>query len=307
MPAGSNRRDGMERGLEFETWDVFTERRFAGNPLAVVFDADALDDETLLSITREFDYSESVFVLTPDREGADARLRIFTPGGELPFAGHPTVGAACAIARRRAIGGKLVLDLAAGRFPVDAGSGATAWRAEFENPNLPAVQAEGPAPECIEAALGLPGGSVDVGAERPRRAGAGIDFVYARAPLAAVRAARLNAAAWDGLGIGDACGVLLYAPADEPGVTWHVRMFGPHIGVAEDPATGSAAAGLPAQQSAAGALSDGEHEWLVAQGIEMGRPSRIRVRFCCADGRVERLRVGGPAVPVMAGRLAAEI
>lgn len=297
----------MERGLQFQTWDVFTERRFTGNPLAVVFDADALDDETMLSLTREFDYSESVFVLVAEREDADARLRIFTPGGELPFAGHPTVGAACAIARRRGSGGRLVLDLGAGRFPVDVEQGATAWRAEFENPNQPAVHADGPAPECIEAALGLPDGSVGAGAQRPRRAGAGIDFVYARAPLGAVRTARPNAAAWDELGIGDACGVLLYAPADEPGVTWHVRMFAPHIGVAEDPATGSAAAGLPAQLAAAGALSDGEHEWFVAQGIEMGRPSRIRVRFACAAGRVQRLRVGGAAVPVMAGRLAAEI
>jgi trans-2,3-dihydro-3-hydroxyanthranilate isomerase len=84
-------------------------------------------------------------------------------------------------------------------------------------------------------------------------------------------------------------------------------MFGPHIGVAEDPATGSAAAGLPAQLAAAGTVADGEHDWLVEQGIEIGRPSRIRVRFDCVAGRAQRLRVAGPAVPVMAGRLAAGI
>lgn len=295
----------MSDALEFETWDVFTERRFSGNPLAVIFDADALDPETMLAITREFDYSESVFVLAPDAEGADARLRIFTPGGELPFAGHPTVGAACAIARRRDAGGPLALDLAAGRFPVEVVDGGTAWHAEFANPNLPRVHSDGPTPEAVRTALGLPEGSVDDDAQKPRRAGAGIDFVYAAAPLAAVRRARLDTAAWERLGIGDTCGLLLYAPVDDGSsdATWHVRMFGPHIGVAEDPATGSAAAGLPAQLLAAGLLADGTHDWIVEQGIEMGRPSRIRVRFEVANGAVEALRVGGTAVRVMTGRL----
>ena len=295
----------MTETLDVETWDVFTDRRFAGNPLAVIFDADALDAASMLAITREFDYSESVFVLVPEQPDADARLRIFTPGGELPFAGHPTVGAACAIARRRDVAGALTLDLPAGRFPVEVGDGDTGWHAEFANPNLPRVHSEGPATEAVEAALGLSEGSVDNAAQKPRRAGAGIDFVYAAASLAHVRRARLNTAAWEHLGLGDACGVLLYAPVDDGSsdATWHVRMFGPHIGVAEDPATGSAAAGLPAQLLAAGMLADGAHDWIVEQGVEMGRPSRIRVRFDVAGGAIESLHIGGHAVPVMAGRL----
>ncbi|MGK7296266.1 MAG: PhzF family phenazine biosynthesis protein [Candidatus Wenzhouxiangella sp. M2_3B_020] len=295
----------MTETLDFETWDVFTERRFAGNPLAVIFEADALDSETMLAITREFDYSESVFVLAPDAEGADARLRIFTPGGELPFAGHPTVGAACAIANRRDAGGALALDLKAGRFPVKVGGGDAAWHAEFANPNLPRVHSDGPATDAVETALGLPEASVDDGAQKPRRAGAGIDFVYAAASLETVRRARLNTTAWHHLGIDDACGLLLYAPVDDGSsdATWHVRMFGPHIGVAEDPATGSAAAGLPAQLLAAGTLAEGSHDWIVEQGVEMGRPSRIRVRFEVSSGAIEALRVAGHAVPMMAGRL----
>ena len=295
----------MSDSIEFETWDVFTDRRFAGNPLAVVFDADDLDSETMLAITREFDYSESVFVVAPASTDADARLRIFTPGGELPFAGHPTVGAACAIARRRRLGRNLLLELEAGRFPVTLGNVQSLPSAEFENPNRPAVVGIGPEPERIEAALGLPAGSVDSGAHRPRRVGAGIDFVYARAPLDAVRSARLDTAAWRALGIDDECGVLLYAPVDDGSsdADWHVRMFAPHIGVAEDPATGSAAAALPGQVLAAGDLEDGAYDWVVAQGVEIGRPSRIRVRFALTDGTITSLRVGGQAVPVMSGRL----
>lgn len=294
----------MTDKLRFETWDVFTDRRFAGNQLAVVFGADALTGEAMQAIAREFNYSESVFICEPDDDGFDARLRIFTPGGELPFAGHPTVGAAAAIARDRDLSGELALQLPAGRFPVRASGRAEVWRAEFENPNLPRVAGEGPAAGLVETALGLPAGSVDAGRERPRRCGAGIDFIYASAPLGVVRGARLNTAAWEALGLGDACGVLLYAPAEpDSGADWHVRMFGPHIGVAEDPATGSAAAGLPAQLSAAGGLVDGSHDWQVEQGIEMGRPSRIRVRFEFDEGAFRSVRVGGQAVAVSSGEI----
>lgn len=294
----------MRETLEFETWDVFTDRRFAGNPLAVIFGADELSSDAMLSITREFNYSESVFLLTPENADCIARLRIFTPGGELPFAGHPTVGAAAAIARRRNLTDRMVLELPAGRFPVRVGGRGDVRRAEFDNPNLPAVRAEGPAAACVEAALGLPESSVDHDRHAPRRCGAGIDFFYAAAPLEAVQAARLNTAAWDALGLGDACGVLLYAPAaPDSGADWHVRMFGPHIGVAEDPATGSAAAGLPAQLMAAGEFSDGRYDWWVEQGIEMGRPSRIRVRFGVRGGAFDSLSIGGDAIAVSTGEI----
>jgi len=294
----------MSSTLRFETWDVFTNRRYTGNQLAVIFGADVLSDDAMLRITREFNYSESVFLLTPRTIDGIARLRIFTPGGELPFAGHPTVGAAAAIARQRNLSDAMVLELPAGRFPVRVGGHGDVWHAEFDNPNLPTFQGDGPEADRIEAALALPEGSVDAGSHAPRRCGAGIDFFYAAAPLAAVQAARLNTAAWDALGLGDACGVLLYAPAAPgSGVDWHVRMFGPHIGVAEDPATGSAAAGLPAQLMAAGALSNGSYDWTVEQGVEMGRPSRITVRFEIREDRFESLTIGGDAVAVCAGEV----
>ena len=294
----------MNNTIPFETWDVFTDRRFAGNQLAVIFGADALTAGAMQSITREFGYSETVFLLDPESTGFDARLRIFTPGGELPFAGHPTVGAAVAIARRRDLEGKLVLELAAGRFPVQVTGDGDVWHAEFENPNLPYCAGEGPAATLVETALGLSVASVVTGPRRPRRCGAGIDFVYAAAPLEAVRNARLNTAAWEALALGDACGVLLYAPtARESPADWHVRMFGPHIGVAEDPATGSAAAGLPAHLLAAGDLVDGGHDWRIEQGVEMGRPAEISVRFELRESVFQSLHVGGHAVLVGSGEI----
>ncbi len=294
----------VDETLRYETWDVFTDRRFAGNPLAVIFGADVLSGDAMLRITREFNYSESVFLLTPRAADCIARLRIFTPGGELPFAGHPTVGAAAAIARQRGQSDEMVLELPAGRFRVRVAGQGDVWHAEFENPNLPAVRADGPDALRLEAALGLPEGSVATESHMPRRCGAGIDFFYAAAPLAAVKDARLNTAAWDALSLDDACGVLLYAPAAPgSGADWHVRMFGPHIGVPEDPATGSAAAGLPAQLMASGELADGSYDWWVEQGIEMGRPARIRVRFEVRSGRFESLAIGGDAVAVCAGEV----
>jgi len=274
----------------------------------VVFGADALSDAAMLAITREFDYSESVFVLTPRDPAHGARIRIFTPGGELPFAGHPTVGAACAIARRAGVESDLRLELAAGLFPVRVREQGPAWFAEFDNPNLPEVTGPGPDIRQVELALGLPEGSVESGSLRPVRAGAGIDFIYARAPLAAVRAAKLDSVAWAALGMeraeGNLCGIYLVAPGgDAADADFHARMFAPHIGVPEDPATGSAAAGLPAHLLAGGELPSGTRTWMVEQGVEMGRPSRIRLTVESDAGRITALRIGGHAVPVMSGTI----
>jgi trans-2,3-dihydro-3-hydroxyanthranilate isomerase len=288
--------------FHFETWDVFTEQRFAGNPLAVVFEADALGDETMQQIAAEFDYSETVFLCRPESEEADARVRIFTPTGELPFAGHPTVGAACALARQRGPTGALLLELGAGRFPVRLTAGEVAY-AEFENPNPPRCIDAAPSVEDLERALSLPEGRLSRDAFSPCRGGAGIDFIYARTDAESLDAARVDFAAWDALSLDDACGVLLYAE-DRPGPsTFEARMFAPHIGVLEDPATGSAAAGLPAHRLRAGALPDGHHEWIIEQGRLMGRPSRIYVRLTVAEGRCLRVRVGGHAVPFLRGEL----
>jgi trans-2,3-dihydro-3-hydroxyanthranilate isomerase len=287
----------------YVTLDVFTQQRFAGNQLAVVMDGRGLADDAMQAIAREFNYAETSFVLPADDARRTAKVRIFTPGYEMPFAGHPTVGTAIAIARARNIAGDLTLELKAGVFPVRVSSAAGRWRAEFENPNLPAERGAAPSAEAIERALSLPEGALDRGAHRPRRIGAGVDFYYARAPIDIVRKAEINAAAWKKLSFAGVIGVYLYADGgDLEGSDYHVRMFAPDAGVTEDPATGSAAAAFPGQLLLAGALS-ASRKIRIEQGVELGRPSVLFVDAEVVAGGVTRVAVGGFAVPVMRGEL----
>jgi trans-2,3-dihydro-3-hydroxyanthranilate isomerase len=289
---------------DYEIFDVFTATRFQGNQLAIVTDARGLSNADMQSITREFNLSETTFVLPPENPANTARVRIFTIGHEMPFAGHPTVGTAISIARARKLTGELRLELNAGLFPVRVEQGRPAAFAEFQNPNLPAER--GPAPDAalIEAALSLRAGAIDRAAHRPRLVGAGVNFLFAKAGLADVGAARINSGAFDRLKPDETVGVLLYAEGGEAKeAAYHVRMFAPHAGIPEDPATGSAAAALPGQIALAGALKDGPQRWIVEQGFEMGRPSRIQVSVEAKAGAVASVRVGGEAVPVMRGQL----
>jgi trans-2,3-dihydro-3-hydroxyanthranilate isomerase len=290
-------------GYAYETLDVFTETPFAGNQLAVVMDARGLSDADMQTITREFNYAESTFVFPPADPSNTAKVRIFTLGYEMPFAGHPTVGTAIALARARGLAGVLKLELKAGLFPVTVEKRAN-WFAEFVNPNPPKETGPAPAAEALEAALCLPAGAVDRGGHSPRRIGAGVDFYYVKAPIEVVRRAKINAAAWEQLDFSGVIGVLLYADGgDRPDTDYHVRMFAPDAGVMEDPATGSAAAALPGQLLSAGALKDGVRTIHIEQGVELGRPSRIRVTMALGQGKLARVAVGGYAAPVMSGRL----
>lgn len=292
------------RSYAFETWDVFTRTRFEGNPLAVVTGAEGLSDAEMQTLAGEFNLAETVFVFAPENSAHTARLRIFTPFYEMPFAGHPTVGASIAIATARKLTGALALELKAGLFPVRLEMDGAAPFAEFENPNAPAERGRAPSAAALEAALGLPEDSVDAGAHRPRIIGAGVNFVYFRAPLKDVRGAKVDGAGWEKLALAGVVGVLLYADGgDAPDATYHVRMFAPDAGVPEDPATGSAAAALPGQIALSERLADGPHRWIVEQGVEMGRASRIEVSFEAAGGAARRVRIGGNAVKVSSGQL----
>ncbi len=292
------------RTYDFVTLDVFTQEKFAGNQLAVVMDADDLDTQEMQTIAREFNLSETVFVQSPARVQSAAKIRIFTPGYEMPFAGHPTVGAAIAIATARDLAGEIELELPAGVFTIGLDKRGSASYAEFLNPNLPAAAGEAPGADALARALSLPAGSIDAGAHRPRRIGAGVNFIFAAASLDAVHAAKVNSGAFDDLGLEETVGVLLYAKGgDNPGADFHVRMFAPGAGIMEDPATGSAAAALPGQIAAANELPDGVSAWNIEQGFEMGRPSIINVTVEASGGAVTSVRVGGGAVAVMRGQL----
>ena len=292
------------RAYDFQTFDVFTDRKFTGNQLAVIMDAAGMSEAEMMAVAREFNYAESTFVLPPENPENTARVRIFTPEYEMPFAGHPTVGTAIAIAQARGIEDAVRLELKAGVFPVRIDLSGEAAFAEFLNPNLPEEKGAAPSPQALEAALLLPQGSVETGAHRPRAISAGVTFVYVKAPLDAVRGAKLNSAAFDALDLDGMIGVFLYAEGgDAPDAAYHARMFAPGAGVPEDAATGSAAAALPGQIALSQKLADGAHRWVIEQGVEMGRPSRLEVAVEAKGGVVVSVRVGGRAVQMQAGQI----
>jgi trans-2,3-dihydro-3-hydroxyanthranilate isomerase len=292
--------------LPFATLDVFTDRRFTGNPLAVVFDADGLDGARMQAIAREFSHPETVFVLKPTAATSTARVRIFTPATELPFAGHPTVGTALVLALK-GCGDTIVLEEKIGNIPCTvARAGSDSGHARFALPELPKPVGAAASREAMAAALGLT--PEDIGFERfaPVRWSAGNIFTFVPVRnLDAIRRCRPNDAKWDE-GFEDGGRNLAYVFCGETvdaGNNFHARMFGPRAGVYEDPATGSAAAafaGLCAQVLAPG---DGEHRLAIEQGYEMGRPSLIELTLIMRGGRLAAASVGGPAVVVTEGTI----
>lgn len=292
------------RAYDFETYDVFTETKLAGNQLAVVMDAQGLTTDQMQAITREFNLAETSFVLPPEDPNNTARVRIFTLSYEMPFAGHPTVGTSVAIARARGLKGEIKLELNAGLFPVRVETNKDTGFAEFRNPNLPKETGAAPSADILEAALSLPSGSIDRDRHKPRRVGAGVDFYYARAPFEVVHKARLDSAAWQAFDVDGAVGVYLYAEGGEAAdASYHARMFAPDAGVPEDPATGSAAAAFPGQIARGDDLKDGTHNWVIEQGFEMGRPSRILASVDIKGSAVSAVRIGGHAIKMQEGRL----
>jgi len=285
--------------LDYETADVFTTRRFGGNPLAVVHGAGALDAARMQAIAREFNLSETVFVLPSGV--ADARLRIFTPGQEVPFAGHPNVGTAVLLARRR--------DPAPETLRLEQEGGIVHARLTRNAAGIPvAAEIEAPQPLALGATLdpaevalcaGLPAAAVHVNGHPPIEAGCGLAFAIAEvSDVATLATASPDAAAFR-RHLARTGMLLLHAPL---GVgRRRARMFSPLDGIHEDPATGSANCALAGLllAMAGGSLLHLE----VEQGVEMGRPSLLHLAARReADGAI-RVRVGGGVVPVSRGVL----
>ena len=272
--------------LAYHLLDVFTDTPFTGNPLAVFVDPGELDDSQLQRLAVELNLSETIFVWRPatdgDGNGAPWPTRIFTPGGELPFAGHPTVGAAVLLRHLGEVGDRVTLAEGVGPVAVDVGDGdATLTAAQ-----PPEDVGDPGTAEWLASALGLD--VDDLHAELPpRRLSAGVPFAVV--PLRdadALARCRPDNRATDLLNP--------VTPLDEARRRWRVRVFAGALGIAEDPATGAAAAAF------AGYLRDltGDGAWELEQGVEMRRPSRLRVE---AHGTT--VRVGGSAVVVGEGRL----
>lgn len=292
--------------LRFHTLDVFTDQPYGGNPLAVVFGGDALETAQMQRVAREFNLSETVFVLPPTQAGALHRLRIFTPAVELPFAGHPTVGTACLLAELglapKGAEAAFALEEGLGLVPIHVRrTPGEPIYAELTTARLPEY---GPAVDAAAIAgfSGLDPADLASGAEQPRSASCGMPFVLVplRAPelLAAIdfdaaAARRALAGAW-------ARQLYFYARGYEGEL--RARMFAPDMGIAEDPATGAAAAAL-AGALGSEAAADGRHEWVIHQGVEMGRPSRLYASAERAGGAVTAVRVGGHSVPMSDGTL----
>lgn len=295
----------------FVTADVFTKQRFGGNQLAVFPDARGIEPAQMQQIAREFNFSETTFVLPPSDPKHTRRVRIFTPCGELPFAGHPTVGTAFVLATVGAIDldgaeTRIVLEEGVGPVPVTirADNGVAGF-AQLTAAVLPEFT---PAPEArdLARALGLEAGDVLEGKFGPEGASCGVPFLFVpvrnRATLARARV-RLD----DFEKLLAAYGTQkVFVFCDEPelkGSHYRARMFAPGIGVPEDPATGSAVAAFAGYLTKRDDRRDGTLRWVIEQGFEMGRPSILEAEADVRGGAIVAVRVGGHSVLVTRGEL----
>ena len=294
----------------FYTLDVFTESALEGNPLAVVTDAEGLDTARMQAIAREFNLSETVFVLPPHDPVNSARIRIFTPANELPFAGHPTVGAAVLLAQLRApeILARqhlaLVIEETVGPVHCIARKVKGATRASFTVPKLPVPAGDAPSDAAIAAALGLDPADIGFADHRPSVFSAGVPFSFV--PVTGLEAAGRawpNHSRWAET-FGRIGGAFVYTRATQhPEAQIHARMFAPLMGITEDPATGSAVAALAGVLMRHESFADGDHTVLVEQGVEMGRPSFITLGLDVEGGALVSASIGGAAVVVSQGTL----
>ncbi len=300
--------------VDFVTLDVFTDTVFGGNPLAVVTGADALSTEQMQAITREFNYSETTFVVEPTDPSCTAAVRIFSPAHELPFAGHPNVGTAVALARMgsvfdRSIGERVRFEERIGVVEIDIlREGDDVVGARFVAPG----QAERGSmfeEDAIAQCAGLPSGSLCLDNHLPRIVSLGVSFVFAELVSVEMLARCQPARAAFGahLPAEQAEGLVLYARdrGDDGEIRLRVRVFAHMQDIVEDPATGSAAAMIGALL---GEIEPGSDHLriVIDQGIEMNRPSRIDVGVSRSGTDEPTVTVGGRAVPVMAGVLTVE-
>jgi len=297
---------------DFVTLDVFTDRMFGGNPLAVLPDAQGLKTEQMQAIAREFNYSETTFVLPPENEDNTRRVRIFTPLAEIPFAGHPNVGTAVALARLdllgEVVGGQRIrFEEGAGVVTVTLrGNGDKIDAAEFIAPVINRIEEEVPEEEAAKA-LGLTPDKIVSEHHVPRVVSSGIRFLYVELTdleaLAASEAApgpvtRISAAR----GLDGVFAYVRVADSND-GIDFQARVYAPVHGVIEDPATGSANAGLANLLASLSDENDATLKWDVAQGLEMGRPSRLKLIAERRGGEIVEVRVAGNAVVACRGQI----
>ncbi len=291
--------------LPFVTLDVFSDRPFSGNPLAVFPQAEELDDTTMQAIATEMNLSETVFITGSGEE--IPRLRIFTPKVELPFAGHPTIGAAFALAGRRdrAFCADFRMETNMGivqaRVSPDADGAPTVWIV------APGIPQGGSVPEPAVAAAVL--GILDTElVHAPEVWGVGVPMTFiAVADRTVLSRAATEMTVWNATFRGRPGHQLYVFTMDDwiNGQDVYARVFAPGIGIAEDPATGGGAVALVGMLQGLAGVSEGQRRWTIHQGLEMGRPSRLLLDAEFEGGFISSIRLGGTAVPMTQGRLRA--
>lgn len=299
----------------YQLADVFTERLFGGNQLAVFLDAAGLTTEQMQAIAAELNLSETAFLGRPTGPDGSRPLRIFTPKVELPFAGHPTIGTAFAMAWA----GLLHPDGAETSIVFQEGAGPIAVRVAWSDgaPKAATLTVDGPGeegpaphPDDIAAVLALRAEKIGIdGAAGPLEVGTfslGVPFTFVPVrDRAALAQAQVDLPSWrERLAESWAPHLYLFTDdAEGAGVDFRARMFAPAMGIAEDPATGAAASTLAAYLASTAGIADGTTRWEIEQGIEMGRPSRLTIAAHVSGGALAAAEVGGTAVKVGDGRM----
>ena len=290
----------------FITADVFTNQPFGGNPVAVLPEADGLTTDQMQTLAREFNLSETVFVLPPEEAGHSKTLRIFVPTKEIPFAGHPTIGTALILASIGMIDltgprTDIVFKMKAGPVPVSIESrDGKPVSATLTAPKAP-ERRDAPPIELLAELLSLQPNQI----LRAEAASTGNPFILVQVQdRAALQASRIDPAFAERIGK-DAFATepFLFAEDAADGFDIQARMYAPHVGIPEDPATGSAAAAFAGWLGQHDPLSDGIIKRTIAQGVEMGRPSRLDIEVEKRDGEVIAVRVSGEAVLISEGMI----
>jgi trans-2,3-dihydro-3-hydroxyanthranilate isomerase len=290
------------------TVDVFTDRAFGGNPLAVVLDAGGLSTAQMQAIATEFNFSETTFVLPPENSANDAQVRIFTVNREIPFAGHPNVGTAFVLATLAAKApARLRFEEKAGLVPVEiATEQGRVVGAELTAPQ-PLKRLSHLSAEQAAACLSLTADDVKIDRHRPQVVSVGLAFLAVElASRDALRRAKPDAAAFATTFPRDGSDAVYFytrdVPASEQPCELQARMFhAAASGLSEDPATGSATAAVAALLADLDETSDGELRLRIGQGVDMGRPSLLLTRVRKQNGAVASIHVGGGCVKMMEG------
>jgi trans-2,3-dihydro-3-hydroxyanthranilate isomerase len=298
--------------LKFCTLDVFTDHPFGGNPLAVFCDVPELPTEFMQNIAREFNLSETVFIVRPRDPRATRRLRIFTPARELPFAGHPTIGAAQVLVEEGLAGvsgpaGSFVLEEEVGLVPIQVRRQDNgAWFVQFTTARLPEEGPDAPSVPQLAELLGVAERDILDGGDFAQFFSCGVRYLFvplrdrrvlARVSVDSGASGRLKASA----GCAEVF-AFAYDP-ERQGSDIRARMFAPEFGIVEDPATGSAVAAFAGYLVRRAAQTNGTLRWTIEQGFEMGRPSILHLEVDVANGVITAVRVGGTAVRMSEGAL----